>query len=87
MPPMRVVASGSYSPGNAIAFNGGQVVVSGVPAAGDTFVIAPAGRESMFDTLDELVVALETSSRRSLRRVRNFSTGRQCGAHAAGPGA
>jgi flagellar hook-associated protein 3 FlgL len=57
-----LVASGSYSPGNAIAFNGGQVVVSGVPVVGDTFVISPAGRESIFDTLDEFVTALETSS-------------------------
>jgi flagellar hook-associated protein 3 FlgL len=57
-----LVASGSYTAGNAIAFNGGEVVVSGAPAAGDTFLVAPAGRESIFDTLDEFVTALETGA-------------------------
>lgn len=57
-----VVASGGYVSGDAIAFNGGQVVVSGTPATGDTFIIAPSGRESMFDTLDEFVVSLQTTA-------------------------
>jgi flagellar hook-associated protein 3 FlgL len=53
-----VIASGAYQSGSAINFNGAQVTVTGTPAAGDTFVIAPATKESMFKTLDDLSVAL-----------------------------
>lgn len=53
-----VVASGAYQDGGTISFNGAQVKVSGAPAAGDTFVIAPSAKESMFKTLDDLAAAL-----------------------------
>jgi flagellar hook-associated protein 3 FlgL len=53
-----VVASGAYTSGGAIAFNGVQVSVSGAPAAGDTFTVAPAATESIFATLDKLVTSL-----------------------------
>jgi flagellar hook-associated protein 3 FlgL len=53
-----VIASGAYQQGNAISFNGAQVTVTGTPAAGDTFLIAPASKESIFKTLDDLVSAL-----------------------------
>ncbi|MDQ2641810.1 MAG: flagellar hook-associated protein FlgL [Pseudomonadota bacterium] len=53
------VATGSYAGNAVISFNGAQVSVSGQPAAGDTFTIAPAGTEDMFRTLDDLVAALE----------------------------
>jgi len=56
-----VIASGTYQDGGAISFNGAQVKVSGTPAAGDTFSIAPATRESMFETLDNLASALGTN--------------------------
>jgi flagellar hook-associated protein 3 FlgL len=56
-----VIATGAYSEGSAIAFNGAQVTVGGTPAAGDTFLLQPAGKESLFDTLDELVLTLTTS--------------------------
>lgn len=55
-----LVASGGYVSGNAITFNGGQVVVSGQPATGDTFLIDPAGHESMFDTFQQFIATLET---------------------------
>jgi flagellar hook-associated protein 3 FlgL len=53
-----VVASGAYTSGGTIAFNGVQVSVSGTPATGDTFTIAPAGTESVFTTMDKLVANL-----------------------------
>lgn len=53
-----VIASGTYQSGGAISFNGAQVTISGAPAAGDTFVITPASKESMFKTLDDLANAL-----------------------------
>ena len=57
-----LVASGAYISGGAIAFNGVQVSVSGAPAAGDGFTIAPAGSESIFDTLDQLAASLNAST-------------------------
>ena len=54
-----VVASGTYTSGGAIVFNGVQVGISGVPVAGDTFTVASAGRQDMFTTLDGIVNALQ----------------------------
>ncbi|MEP7311484.1 MAG: flagellar hook-associated protein FlgL [Pseudomonadota bacterium] len=57
-----LVASGAYISGGAIAFNGVQVSVTGAPAVGDSFTIAPAGSESIFDTLDQLAASLTNSA-------------------------
>jgi flagellar hook-associated protein 3 FlgL len=57
-----VIASGAYQDGSTINFNGAQVTVTGTPAAGDTFLIAPAGKESIFDTLDDLITSLTTGT-------------------------
>ncbi len=56
-----VVATGAYTSGSTIAFNGAQVVVSGTPAIGDTYAIAPAGKESVFTTIDTLITSLTTA--------------------------
>jgi flagellar hook-associated protein 3 FlgL len=57
-----VVASGAYTDGGAIAFNGIQVSVTGSPAAGDTFTVAPAATESIFTSIDKLVTSLTTGA-------------------------
>jgi flagellar hook-associated protein 3 FlgL len=57
-----VVTSGTYTSGDAIAFNGIQITVSGTPAAGDQFTVAPAGTASMFSTLSSLVAALNSTT-------------------------
>lgn len=57
-----VVASGAYQDGSAISFNGVQVTVTGAPAAGDTFTVAPAGKESIFKSLDDLISSLTAGS-------------------------
>jgi flagellar hook-associated protein 3 FlgL len=57
-----VVSSGTYTSGNAIAFNGIQVTVSGAPAIGDTFTVAPAGKGSVFGTLSSLITTLNSGS-------------------------
>ncbi len=53
-----VIASGAYSSGGAITFNGVQVTVTDTPTTGDTYVIAPAGKQDMFTTLDKLIAAV-----------------------------
>jgi flagellar hook-associated protein 3 FlgL len=55
-----VVATGSYTDGSTIAFNGVQVTLSGQPAAGDSFALAPSGNQSLFTTVQNLVSALQT---------------------------
>jgi len=50
---------GTYVPGNSISFLGIQFTLSGVPAAGDSFTVRPAGKVSLFESLDELATALE----------------------------
>jgi flagellar hook-associated protein 3 FlgL len=57
-----VVASGAYTDGGAIAFNGIQVSVTGAPVAGDTFAVAPAATESIFTSIDKLVTSLVTGA-------------------------
>ena len=56
------VTSGTYTSGNAIAFNGIQVTISGVPATGDQFTVAPAGTTSAFGTLSTLITTLNSSA-------------------------
>jgi flagellar hook-associated protein 3 FlgL len=63
-----LVTSGAYTAGSTISFNGAQVSVSGEPAVGDTFVMAPAGSESLFDTLDQLVATLSAGAEDSASR-------------------
>jgi flagellar hook-associated protein 3 FlgL len=66
----NVVTSGNYSSGSSITFGGAEVVVTGAPATGDSFTIAPATTEDVFKTLDDLATSLEaggsTSSSRAL---------------------
>src|SRR5262249_8738777 len=57
-----VVASGNYASGEAIAFNGAQVTVSGTPAAGDQFTVTPAGKASVFSTIAGLINTLNSGT-------------------------
>lgn len=56
------VSSGTYTDGSTIAFNGAQFTVSGTPAAGDTFSIAPAGTTSAFSAISNLIATLQSST-------------------------
>ncbi len=59
-----VVGSGTYDPtsGGTIAFKGVQVAISGSPAAGDQFTVAPAGTTSAFATLSGLATTLSSTT-------------------------
>jgi flagellar hook-associated protein 3 FlgL len=56
-----VVASSPYTPGSAIKFAGMQVSVSGAPANGDSFTVAPSGNQDVFTTIKSAIAALNTS--------------------------
>jgi flagellar hook-associated protein 3 FlgL len=57
-----VITSGTYTSGNAIQFNGAEVTISGTPAAGDTFAVAPTGKTSVFGTIAGLISTLNSST-------------------------
>lgn len=54
-----VVAGGAYVSGDAIAFRGLTVEVSGAPAAGDVLDVAPSANQSLFQTVERLLRTLE----------------------------
>lgn len=68
--PPAVLATGAYTDGGAIAFNGVQFTVSGQPAVGDTFQVRPAGTESLFKTINDLIGALDAGSATPEERAR-----------------
>jgi flagellar hook-associated protein 3 FlgL len=53
------VSTGTYTSGQAISFDGLQVTLSGTPATGDTFAVAPSTDQSVFTTVQNLVNALQ----------------------------
>jgi len=55
-----VVTAGTYTSGNAISFNGADVTITGTPATGDQFTVAPAGKSSVFNTLSSLITTLNS---------------------------
>jgi flagellar hook-associated protein 3 FlgL len=50
----------TYTSGQAINFNGMQVIIQGAPAGGDQFTVAPSANESMFTTVSNLINVLNT---------------------------
>ncbi len=57
-----LVASGTYTSGGTIGFNGVQTSVSGLPANGDSFTISPSANQDMFATLQNFINALEAGA-------------------------
>jgi flagellar hook-associated protein 3 FlgL len=48
-----------YTSGQAISYDGLQVTLTGQPATGDTFSVAPSTNQSLFTTVQNLVTALQ----------------------------
>jgi flagellar hook-associated protein 3 FlgL len=57
-----VIATGVYTPGEAISFGGAQLRFSGVPVAGDSFSVEPSPRQDMFATVQGIIDALQLPS-------------------------
>jgi len=55
------VTSGTFTSGNAIAFNGAQITITGSPAAGDTFTVASSVNQDLFTTVQNLATTLQSS--------------------------
>lgn len=57
------VSSGnSYVTNNTISFDGIQLNIKGNPSNGDKFTISPSNNQSIFETISNLITALETPS-------------------------
>lgn len=52
----------AYVEGGTISFNGANVDITGAPANGDTFTVAPSGNQDMFSTVQSVVNALESGT-------------------------
>lgn len=57
-----VVTSGAYASGDTISFKGVQVTLTGAPATGDSFSVAPSTNQSLFTSVQDLVTALRSPS-------------------------
>ena len=70
-----VVTQGTYdsTAGGTIAFNGIQVTLSGAPAAGDSFTVAPAGTSSAFATIQSLITTLNATGLTAGQRATQIS--------------
>lgn len=57
----NVVDSGTYTDNGSavVSFKGVQVALSGTPAAGDSFDVAPSGTQDIFTTLGNIISALK----------------------------
>ncbi len=57
-----LAVSGTYTPGQSIAFDGLQFEISGAPANGDTFGVKPSANQSIFQTVADLITTLSSST-------------------------
>lgn len=55
-----LVAAGTYARPQTISFLGIQVELDGDPAVNDTFTVSPSVNQSLFETVSDLITAIET---------------------------
>jgi flagellar hook-associated protein 3 FlgL len=74
--PPVTVTTGTYNSaqGGEIAFDGVQVGITGAPAAGDSFTVASSTKQSVFNTLDNLVSSLNNAGSSSAARAQLSSS-------------
>lgn len=53
-----VIQTGVYAEGTPISFNGASLTLSGSPAAGDQFTVAPAQASDLFASMERLISAV-----------------------------
>ncbi|CAK0778465.1 flagellar hook-associated protein 3 FlgL [Gammaproteobacteria bacterium] len=58
----KLVGNGTYQSGNPITFRGIRTSITGAPAIGDSFVIAPGTQQDVFSTINTLATTLENTS-------------------------
>lgn len=64
-----VITTSSFQPGDTVAFRGIEFSISGVPATGDEFSVAPSRFQDVFTTIDQLATALEQGASDDIARA------------------
>lgn len=54
-----IVSTGTYQPGDTIAFGGIEFSLQGQPLGGDQFQVAPSRNQDLFTTVDRIISAVE----------------------------
>ena len=54
-----VIASGTFQPGDALAFRGIEFTIDGQPEAGDEFTVSPSRYQDVFSMIDAIATSLE----------------------------
>jgi len=67
----NVVSSGTYTAGNAIQFAGLSVTLSGTPASGDSFSVAPSATQSLFSGVQSLINLVANPGTGSAQQAQN----------------
>lgn len=57
------IATGNWSPGETITFNGASIAFEGEPATGDTFSVGPSYNRSVFAMVDQIISVLASDTR------------------------
>lgn len=60
VPTPNVIATGVYTEGSVIAFAGAYVTLTGTPASGDSFSLAPSAKQTLFASVKAIADALNT---------------------------
>jgi flagellar hook-associated protein 1 len=69
----NVVASGAYSSGSPISFNGENVSISGIPATGDSFTVGPSSSGNTGDNTNVLAMIAAMGSKVMSRRTASLN--------------
>ena len=69
IPPALPAPSPSYTPGQAITFDGLSLVANGVPANGDTVQVVPSTTTSLFKVMDDAITAIADTNLTSSQRA------------------
>lgn len=64
-----LVSSGNFTAGQSISFRGIDVPITGNPASGDSFTVAPAGNRDVFSMLDNLIASLKAPADNGAQRA------------------
>ena len=68
-PAVPAAANPSYTPGQAISFDGLSLVANGAPANGDTVQVVPSTTTSLFKVMDDAITAIADTNLTSSQRA------------------
>lgn len=69
IPPALPAPNPSYTPGQAITFDGLSLVANGAPANGDTVQVVPSTTTSLFKVMDDAITAIADTNLTSSQRA------------------